>query len=236
MEMAGKLPTWEPRALHNLLDEHLGKDNLFEFDGLVGKQSEQAAKISEINGAEIGPGKSWQRELFDYKAKSLREQFQSHEGRDAEMFLRPMQAPKGEKILQIVNFIDNLVPKDNEWTISENGQSRLVISYGQRKPRLESVTLTQWVKGNTRIFHHLLFSGKLPTAVDISEYLVYTVKIMEFAIKYEWVSVLKYDDEFCQLQGIYGYPWNYDCSTLLVTLVPKPPSNSHKSKFSPQVP
>ena len=59
---------------------------------------------------------------------------------------------------------------------------------------------------------------------------------MEFASKYEWVSVLKYDNEFRQLQGIYGYPWNYDCSTLLVTLVPKPPSNSHKSKFSPQVP
>ena len=172
MEMAGKLPTREPRALHNLLDEPLGKDNLFEFDGLVGKQSKQAAKMAEINGAEIGPGKSWQRKLFDYKAKSLREQFQSREWRDAEMFLRPMQAPKGDKILQIVDFIDNLVPKDNERTISENGQSRLVISYGQRKPRLESVTLTWWVKGNTRIFHRLLFSGKLPTAVDISEYLV----------------------------------------------------------------
>ena len=80
------------------------------------------------------------------------------------MFLNPADIPKGEKVLRIVDFLATLVSTDDEGTISDNGISRLVISYGQRKPRLKSVTLSQWVVANTRIFSTLLFAGKLPTA------------------------------------------------------------------------
>ena len=74
---------------------------------------------------------------------------------------------------------------------------------------------------NTRIFHSLLFAGKLPTARDIRDYLAYTVKVMELAGKYEWVSVLKFDDEYRQLQATYSFPWSYDSHHLHeVTLVP----------------
>ena len=100
---------------------------------------------------------------------------------------------------------------------------RLVVAYGQQRPRLESVTLTQWVIANTRIFHTLLFANKLPTPRDVKEYLAYTVKVMELAGKYEWVSVLKFDDEYRQLQATYAFPWSYDSPHLHeVALVPKP--------------
>ena len=48
-------------------------------------------------------------------------------------------------------------------------------------PKLESVSIGQWVVGNTRIFHHLLSSGKLQSPQDVPHYLAYTVKIMELS-------------------------------------------------------
>ena len=37
---------------------------------------------------------------------------------------------------------------------------------------------------------------------------------MELANKYQWTSVLKYDEEFRNLQAIYGYPWSFDSNHL----------------------
>ena len=140
------------------------------------------------------------------------------------MFLQPASVPRGEKVLRIIDFLANILQRDHERTVSDmGGSARLVVSYGQQRPRLESVTLTQWVIANTRIFHTLLFANKLPTAHDVKEYLAYTVKVMELASKYEWVSVLKFDDEYRQLQATYAFPWSYDSPHLHeVALVPKP--------------
>ena len=153
---------------------------------------------------------------------SLHDQFLARSDHHADMFLAPAAVPLGEKVLRIVYFISSLVPKETEQTLSDMGGSRLLISYGQQRPRLESVSLSQWVVANTRIFHSLLFSCKLPTSRDVRDYLAYTVKIMELAGKYEWTSVLKFDDEFRQLQATYGFPWSHDSTHLhQITLVPK---------------
>lgn len=106
-------------------------------------------------------------------------------------------------------------------TISDLGTTKLVISSGPKKPKLESVSIAQWVVGNTRIFHHLLCSGKLPSPQDVQHYLAYTVKIMELSAKFSWPSVLQYDDEFRHIQAVYNYPWSFDSHHLhRVTLEP----------------
>ena len=79
------------------------------------------------------------------------------------MFLAPAAVPQGERVLQIVDFLSNIVSKESEKTLTDLGGSHLVISYGQQRPRLESVTLSQWVVANTQIFHNLLSANKLPT-------------------------------------------------------------------------
>ena len=56
----------------------------------------------------------------------------SLETRSSEMFLRPAQLPKGEKVLKIVDFIDN---RDDERTLSDGGNTKLVVSYGPKKPK-----------------------------------------------------------------------------------------------------
>lgn len=136
------------------------------------------------------------------------------ESRASEMFLRPAQPQTGEKALRIVDFVDNIVPKDEERTIVDGGNTKLVVSYGPKKPRLEQITMSQWVISNTRIFYNLLASRKLNSQAEIQNYLAYTIKVMELSNRYHWASVLKYDNEFRLLQAAYHYPWSFDSNHL----------------------
>ncbi|CAH3184539.1 unnamed protein product [Porites lobata] len=117
------------------------------------------------------------------------------------MYLRPAQLPKGEKVLRIIDFVDNIIPREDERTISDGGHTKLIVSYGPKKPKLEQVT-------------------KLNSLEDIINYPAYTVKVMELSNRFQWPSVLKYDDEFRLLQATYGYPRSFDCNHLhTVTLL-----------------
>ena len=125
-------------------------------------------------------------------------------------------------------------------TISDLGNTTLVISSGPEKPKLESLSIAQWVVGNTRIFHSLPNSGKLPSAQDVQHYLVYTVKIMELSSKFSWSSVLQYDDEFRHIQAVYNYPWSFDSHHFHTVIrepkryvVGKSPLGSALANFSP---
>lgn len=79
----------------------------------------------------------------------------------SEMFLKPAQLPKGERIFRIVDFVDNIVPREEEKTISDGGNTILIVSHGPKKPKLEQIILQQWVVSNTGIFYNLLASRKL---------------------------------------------------------------------------
>ena len=149
----------------------------------------------------------------------------------SEMFLKPRRIPSGEKVLKIIDFADKIIPRDEERTLSAVGTAKIVVSYGPNKPKLESITLSQWVVANTRIFYTLLQGGNLPTPTDIQHYLAYTVKIMELSARFTWVSILNYDDEFRHLQATYQYPWCFDSNHLhTVTLQPLPPGQGGPSK------
>jgi len=161
----------------------------------------------------------------------------------SEMFLKPAKAANGEmKAYLIPDFVDSLIPQEHEETLSSQGTARISVTYGPKKPKLESITLQQWVVGNTRIFYTLLAEGKLRSMTDIQHYLAYTVKIMELANKYEWKSVVLYDNEFRRMQATYHYPWSFDSNHLhTVMLTPqrvntnsptKGPSNQARSNFA----
>ena len=118
------------------------------------------------------------------------------------------------------------MPQETEEVLSDIGHSRLVLSYWHQCPKHSSVSWLQWVIGNTRIYHALLFSSKHPITQDIRDYLAYKAKVMELAGKYKWVSVLKYDNEYCQLQATYSFLWSNDSPHLYkLILVPWEKSN-----------
>ena len=99
--------------------------------------------------------------------------------KECSMYLKLAQLAKGEKVLRIVDFIDKIVSTTDDKTISDLGSTKLLISSGPKKLKLESVTIAQWVVGNTEIFNHLLSCNKLASPQDVQHYLAYTVKIME---------------------------------------------------------
>ena len=97
----------------------------------------------------------------------------------------PAAVPLGEKVFRIVGFLSSLVQRETEQTLSAVGGPRLLISYGQQGPRLERVSLLQWVVANACIFHSLLFSGKLATSCDVHDYLAYIFRIIDLAGRYD---------------------------------------------------
>ena len=130
------------------------------------------------------------------------------------MFLKPMKTAKGEKPLLIIDFVNNIVPQEQEETLGNQGSAKIVVTYGPKKPKLESISIPQWVVANTRIFYTLLSEGKLSTQSAIQDYLAYTVKIMELIARYDWKSILMYDNEFRKLQAIYKFSWSFESTHL----------------------
>ena len=112
------------------------------------------------------------------------------------MFSRPKRTPTAlhEKTLLVPDFVSSIVPQPEEHILSDGtskGQTKLVISSGPKRPKLESITLNQWVIANTRIFFSLLDSGRLSSSREVRDYLAYTVRVMEFYPKHDWVSILR---------------------------------------------
>ena len=93
--------------------------------------------------------------------------------------------------------------------------------------------------GSIRIFYHLLEGNKFQDRDDMLSYMGHVVKVMELAGRYEWLSVVKFDDEFQHIQAFYNYPWFYEShhlhATLLraKTLASFPVATEQKSKKQP---
>ena len=171
------------------------------------------------------------------KPQSLADIFRQQEERSSEFFLRPSRSSDtGQgKPLRIVDFVSRLCPIEEEKIISTDAGSatKLLLSIGRNKMKIENVTIEQFNIANLRIFYELLTSNKLPTAADIRDYLSYSIKILELARKYTWESVLRYDDEYRILQHTYGHPWSFDSSHLHeVMLIPRWAVSSNSSRHN----
>ena len=74
-----------------------------------------------------------------------------------------------------------------------------------------------------RILHHLIEGKQIVSYEGIKQYMGYMIKIMEHATRFQWESVLKYDDHFRQLQALHGVPWVFESHHLIsVELLPLP--------------
>ena len=142
----------------------------------------------------------------------------------SEVFLRPTRNVDNGmgKPLRIVDFVSRLCPTEEEKVISGDSQTKLTLSVSSNKPKLESISVEQYSIANLRIFYELLYSNRLSTMPDVQEYLSYSIKLMELAKRYTWLSVLRYDDEYRVLQHTYGFSWSTDNSHLHeVVLLPR---------------
>ena len=88
-------------------------------------------------------GRSWQDQTSAHRqdARCMGQPLETNPVRASEMFLRPSKLPHGEKVLKIVDFVDSIVPRDDEHLLSSVRTAKIVVSYGPRKPKLEQITL-----------------------------------------------------------------------------------------------
>ena len=64
-------------------------------------------------------------------------------------------------LLIIADFITNIIPQDEEETLSNQGQATIMLRYKPKKPKLQTVTVQQWVIILSIILHvyfiHVLY-------------------------------------------------------------------------------
>ena len=122
------------------------------------------------------------------------------------LFLRP----KIDKTnLNIVDFVDRIFQTGNEKLLAEDETTQLFLNYGPKRVSLENVSVPQYLIASIRILYTLIETGQIRDFAGIKQYLAYIVKCIELATRYQWRSVLEYDDYFRQLQARHGLSWTH---------------------------
>ena len=109
--------------------------------------------------------------------------------------------------LDICDFVQCSV--EEEVVLGGQGDQQIVVKSGPKKPKLESLTLSQWSVANLSILYKLVNENKLigPALMD---YLLYTTKVYQLVQRFSLVSVLLFDREYRKLQSSMGFRWSTD--------------------------
>ena len=105
------------------------------------------------------------------------------------------------KYYKVVDFVHSVIQHEKEKVLVENGAAKLSVNYGYVKPKIEQISLQKYVIASIRILNCLIQDGQISEYSNLKDYLGYLIKSMELAMRYEWRSVLEYDDHFHQLQA-----------------------------------
>ncbi|CAC5401158.1 unnamed protein product [Mytilus coruscus] len=99
--------------------------------------------------------------------------------------------------------------ESEEKLVSEASGGKLVFKSGPAKPKLETLTVTQWSMANLSIMHKLLAVGDLASS-QVMDYLSYTMRLYLFLSSCELVSVLFFNREYRRLQKQHQFRWGTD--------------------------
>ena len=128
----------------------------------------------------------------------------SHQPSSTEMFLKPMKTAKGEKPLLIIDFVNNIVPKKRKrpWATKE------VLNCGDlwaKKAKIR-VHFYPTVGGcEHSYFLYLALRGQIIYSIGYSRLSTLHVQNNGIEARYNWKSILMYDNEFRKLQAIYKF-------------------------------
>jgi hypothetical protein len=135
--------------------------------------------------------------------------------------------PQGESLdyLAIKKHVSMLAESKESWVQMPDGSWWVPKGTGSKKIELRNVTEAQYMEANARIMAILLLQNKLDQQ-GIFDYLAYTIYIAQLAQKRDWVSVLRFDDDYRKAQAAGGVQWGEDVSYIReLTLEDKKPPN-----------
>ena len=71
----------------------------------------------------------------------------------AERFLKPGGKERGKtEILKIIDFVNQIVQKEEEQILLDNGNNKLFLKGGPKKIKPEDISISQWVIGQFQSF------------------------------------------------------------------------------------
>ena len=111
----------------------------------------------------------------------------------------------------ICDFVPNAIME--EFLVGGQDEQQLVIKSGLKKPKLESLTLSQWSVTNLAILYRLANEGKLGGS-SLMDYLSYSTKVYQLVQRFSLASVMLYDREYRKLQGSMNFRWGTDVQHL----------------------
>ena len=112
------------------------------------------------------------------------------------------------------------------------GDQQIVVKSGQKRPKLENMTLSQWSVANRAILYQLVRENKLQ-GPSLFDYLSYTTKVYQLVQRYNLISVLLYDREYRKLQAALKFRWGTDVqhlSSIHLQARDKPAAQSNQQK------
>ena len=130
---------------------------------------------------------------------------------DPQIHIATATGKSGLSYLDVCDFVPHSV--EEELVIGGQDEQQVVVKSGPKKPKLETLSLSQWSIANLSILYRLTNEGKL-VGPALMDYLSYTTKIYQLVQKCSLASVLLYDREYRQLQSNMGFRWGTDVQHL----------------------
>ena len=123
---------------------------------------------------------------------------------DPQVYLKSIANVKSQ-CLNIVDFVD-INYTTTETVVSSNEELEFVCRSGTKKPKLETLTISQWSSANIAILYKLHQDGVLALN-EVFDYLSYTSHVYSLISSHEVVSVYLYDREYRRLQAAHKFRW-----------------------------
>ncbi|XP_062570068.1 uncharacterized protein LOC134232131 [Saccostrea cucullata] len=153
---------------------------------------------------------------------------------DPQIYLKSLSnSVSNSNYLDITEFANMSANLQTERILSNNDDGQLIFKSGPSKPKLESLSISQWSVANLAILQKLLQDNCL-TQGQILDYLSYTTRVYQLFSTHEVKSVYFYDREYRKLQHQHKFRWGTDIPHIqTVFLRPKiasPPQYAQQAK------
>ena len=158
---------------------------------------------------------------------------------DPQIHISSASGKSASNFYDICDFVQ--VSVEEEVVLGGHGDQQIIVKSGPKKPKLESLTLSQWSVANLAILYKLVGENKL-VGPSLMDYLSYTTKVYQLVQRFSLVSVLLFDREYRKLQASMGFRWGTDVQhlhTLFLQARTQPstqPNQQTKKGFTGQKP
>ena len=132
-----------------------------------------------------------------------------------------------KRVLRIPDFVTKNRDAHDDEDVDEVVKGGRLLIRKDNKPKVSEVTLPEWISANARILKKLIEQKEIVSLEQVIEYMEYTAKLGDHAVKNTIASVMRYDDKFRSEQVEKARKWDEDDPFLMHNNLEKRQSGSY---------